>query len=206
MSDAPTTRPSLLVRLRGPRDEPAWAEFHGIYGPLIRRLARAKGLQEADADDLAQDVFRAVAGAIGRWDPDPLRGSFRGWLSTIAHNLIVNLLAGRRPGTRGSGDSDINRMLDQQPAPDAADTALFDLEYRRRLFRWAIEQVRGDFGEATWRAFERTALGDERPKDVAADMGITPGAVYVYRNRVMARIRRRIKAVDPASFADDRDG
>ena len=57
MTDSPATRQSLLVRLRDPKDGQAWAEFVAIYSPLIDRLARAKGLQAADAADLAQEVF-----------------------------------------------------------------------------------------------------------------------------------------------------
>ncbi|HWE40748.1 MAG TPA: sigma-70 family RNA polymerase sigma factor, partial [Isosphaeraceae bacterium] len=113
MADSPKTRASLLVRIRDPRDERAWAEFAAIYGPLVRRLARARGLQEADAADLSQDVLRAVAGAIERYDPDPKRGSFRAWLFTIARNLILNLLAAQRRHPRGSGDTDVNRLLEQ---------------------------------------------------------------------------------------------
>ncbi len=73
MSAVPPTRASLLIRLKPPRDERAWIEIVEIYEPLIHRLARARGVQEADADDLAQDVFRAVADAIERWDLDPAR-------------------------------------------------------------------------------------------------------------------------------------
>src|SRR5271163_3943071 len=112
MRDSPSTRHSLLVRLRGPRDETAWAEFVAIYEPLILRLGRQFGLQLADAEDLAQDVFRAVASSIERWDPDPERGSFRGWLFRIARNLIINVLASQGRQPRGTGDTAIGQLLE----------------------------------------------------------------------------------------------
>ena len=147
MTAAPSTRASLLVRLKAPRDERAWVEFVEIYEPLIHRLARARGVQEADADDLAQDVFRTVAGAIEQWDPDPARGSFRAWLSRIARNLIVNLLAARSRQTAsfGTGGTEMVALLEAQPAPDGADSALFDIEYRRQVFACAAQRARGAF-------------------------------------------------------------
>jgi RNA polymerase sigma factor (sigma-70 family) len=195
MSEWPSTRPSLLARIRDPGDGRAWAEFLEIYTPLVHRLARRKGLQDADAEDLAQEVFRAVAGAIDRWSPDPGRGSFRGWLFRIARNLSINLLVrqGRHP--RGTGDEEIARLLEELPAPSGEDSALFALEYRRRLFEWAIGQVRDEVRPPTWEAFWRTGVGDEDPGEVARSLGMSVGAVYVAKNRVMARIRRKIERV-----------
>jgi RNA polymerase sigma-70 factor (ECF subfamily) len=66
MRQSPDTRPSLLVRLGDPGDGAAWEEFVEIYAPLIRRLAAQKGLQDADAEDLIQETFQAVARAIAR--------------------------------------------------------------------------------------------------------------------------------------------
>jgi RNA polymerase sigma factor (sigma-70 family) len=193
MDEPPATRRSLIVKLRDPADTEAWGEFVAIYEPLIYRLARRKGLQDADARDLCQEVFRTVAQAIGRWDLDPARGRFRGWLSRIARNLLVNFLTRRPYRLRGSGSTSIQDLLEAQPAADPSATALFEAEYRRRLFRWAAEEVRGEFAPTTWQAFWRTAVEGRPPADVAVELGLSVGAVYIARSRVLARLRRRIE-------------
>ena len=201
MTDSPATRQSLLVRLRNPRDGQAWSEFVAIYTPLIDRLARANGLQSADAADLSQEVFRAVALAIDRYDPDPARGSFRGWLFRIARNLMINWLAARRIRPQATGDSDVQDLLERVPAPDGAETAFFDLEYRRRVFVWAAEQVQGEFRESTWQAFWLTAVEGQSPRAAAEASGISVGAVYIARSRVMARLKSVIEPVEGDSVS-----
>ena len=196
MDEIPKTRPSLLVRIRDPQDERAWAEFLEIYEPLVYRLARRKGFQHADAVELTQEVFLAVASAIDRWDPDPARGKFRSWLFRIARNLMINLLAKQQRHPRATGDTDVKRLLDRQPAPAGEDSALFDREYRRQTFHWAAEQVRGEFRDATWRAFWLTSVEGEPTKEVARLLGMTPGAVYIARSRVMARLRQTIEQLE----------
>src|SRR5215470_12624867 len=107
----PTTRHSLVLRLRDPDDAAAWAEFVEVYEPLVYRLARAKGLQDADARDVCQEVLGAVAGAIERFDPDPAKGRFRGWLFRIARNLVVDLLVRQSRQARGSGRTSVQDLL-----------------------------------------------------------------------------------------------
>jgi RNA polymerase sigma-70 factor (ECF subfamily) len=192
MDQLPNTRHSLILKLRDPADAGAWCEFVALYEPRVYRLARRKGLQDADARDLCQEVLCTVARAIDRWDPDPNRGTFRGWLSHLARNLLINFLT-RQHQPRGSGASSMQQLLDAQPAPDPFATALFETEYRRRVFRWAAEEVRGEFTPATWQAFWQTAVGEKSPKEVAAALGISVGAVYIARSRILARLRRRIE-------------
>jgi RNA polymerase sigma-70 factor (ECF subfamily) len=189
----PTTRRSLVLRLRNLDDHAAWAEFVQIYEPLIYRLARNKGLQDADAQDLCQEVLQAVASAIGRWDPDPSKGSFRGWLFRIARNLVVNLLAAQGRRVRGSGRTSVHELLEAQPAKDPRAESEFADEFKRRAFRWASERVKKEFTDSTWQAFWKTGVDNRPVADVASELKISAGAVYIARSRVLARIRERVE-------------
>src|SRR3979411_221176 len=105
MQESPATRASLLVRLRDGGDVGAWQEFVRLYAPIIYGFARKRGLQDADAADLMQDVMRSVSTAIGRLDYDRTQGTFRGWLFTITRNRVFNFLSARRLRPQGSGDT-----------------------------------------------------------------------------------------------------
>lgn len=190
---APETRHSLILRLRDGRNQQAWAEFLEIYQPLILRLVRSRGLQDADAREVTQDVLLAVVAAIPNWDANPAKGSFRGWLSTITRNLVVNFLVRQSRHPRGSGDSDFARWLNEVPAADCNESKFFDLEQRRQFFQWAAIRVRGEVSESTWDAFQRTSIDRGDIAEVARDLGTTAGAIYVARSRVMKRLRECIE-------------
>jgi RNA polymerase sigma-70 factor (ECF subfamily) len=195
----PTTRHSLVLRLRNRDDEAAWAEFLAIYEPLVYSLARRKGLQDADARDLCQEVFRAVAGAIERWDPDPAKGKFRAWLFRIARNLLVNFFADQRRHTRGTGSTSVQDLLEASPASDAQTQAEFAAEFKRQVFRWAADQVKHEFTDATWQAFWKTGVENQPIPQAARELGLSAGAVYIARSRVLARLRRRVEELSEDS-------
>src|SRR3954467_4923767 len=117
MASSPQTRPSLLVRIRDAGDRAAWLQFVEIYAPLVYRFARQRGLQDADAADLAQEVLQAVAAAGRRLEYDPARGTFRGWLFTVARNRLHNFLARRRRYAERHPQPDSAHGLDRRPAP-----------------------------------------------------------------------------------------
>jgi RNA polymerase sigma-70 factor (ECF subfamily) len=197
MDSLPSTRHSLLLRIRDGRDELAWAEFMEIYEPLVYRLARRRGFQDADAADISQEVFRSAAAAIDRWYDNPQRGSFRAWLFLIARNLMINAFRARRRRPLATGSSDVCRLLNSQPAAsDDDDSQLVDDEYERRLFHWAAERVRAEFRDSTWQAFWRTSVDGQSAKQVADELRISTGAVYIARSRVMARLKKKIEEVE----------
>src|SRR5262245_52076175 len=188
MTDSPSTRYSLLLRLQDPQNHAAWAEFVEIYQPLVYGLARRRGFQDADAQNVCQEVFQVVAKAAHEWAPDRYQGSFRGWLFGVARNLIANAFRQQQRQTRGTGDSDVKQLLENQAAGEDEFVQLTEAEYRRSLFHVAARSVENEFSASTWQAFWQTAVKSREVSDVAAELRISPGAVYIARSRVVARL------------------
>jgi len=194
VDESPLTRASLLVQIRDGSNRAAWQEFVNLYGPVIYGFARKRGLQDADAADLMQDVLRSISAAIGRLDYDRNQGTFRGWLFTITRNKILNLFAARRIRPQGSGDTTTNRLLaEQADANDGSDS--WELEYQRRLASMAMDRIKGEFQDSTWRAFWLTAVEGGAAADVSRQIGLSPGAIYVAKSRVLARLKEEVEAV-----------
>jgi RNA polymerase sigma-70 factor (ECF subfamily) len=194
MAEPPLTRVTLLTRLKDGRDTEAWREFVQLYGPVVYRFARTRGLQDADAADLMQDVLRSVARTAPRLEYDPKKGTFRGWLYTVTRNKIYNFLSAQRNRPRATGDPDAQERLDAAPARDEdGPDADWEKEHQRRLSARAMELVKDEFQPNTWAAFWQTAVEGKPAAEVGAALKMTPGAVYVAKSRVIARLREEAR-------------
>lgn len=193
MNSIPPTQPTLLVRIRDAQDQEAWERFVDLYAPLVYGFLRKRGLQDADAADLTQDVLRVVAVAAQRLEYDARLGSFRGWLFTIVQNRLTDHW--RKEGIRehGAGDSQAHEQLHALPQPGLDSTAEWDADYHRQLFQYAAGVVRQDFSEVTWQAFWQTAVEGQPGKTVAEKLGLTVAAVYLAKGRVMTRLKDQVR-------------
>ena len=189
----PETRASLILRLPNAADAAAWEEVVAIYAPLIRRLAHTQGMQPADADDVVQEVFSAIAHSISQWLDRSDRGGFRAWLLTIARNAAVNYLTRRRTQSLATGGDNATELLATVAAPASEVSSQFDQEYRREVFRWAAAQIKGQVAETTWSAFWWTQIEGQSIADTAKRLGVSVGTVYVSRSRIMNRLKEVVQ-------------
>lgn len=191
MDNWPETSESLILRLNDVQDVAAWNEFLAIYRPVVLRMACRRGLQQADADDLAQRVFMSVARKVGSWQPYTAETRFRNWLGRIARNTILNELMRGKPD-RAVGDGQDDALLDQVPDRNELSSVLL-LETHRQSMALAMSAVKPEFSTTTWAMFYQTAIEQRSVKETAEQFGRSVGAVYIARCRVMQRIKEHIQ-------------
>ena len=194
MSRLPVTRASLLLRLRQFDDGNAWSEFLNLYGPAVFGYFRRRGLQEADAVDQTQEVFRCVAGFIHRFDYQPESGRFRSWLFTVVSRQFLKF---QQRGEK-LPITDDPAYLEEIPAGETPADDDWEASVRRRLFDIALEEVREQVSETTYAAFKLTAIDGVSGEEAADRLGITRAAVYLARGRVLARLRTIVANLESA--------
>src|SRR6516165_756583 len=184
------TSKTLLQRLRA-NDSEAWRIMVQLYTPLVCHWAARGGVRGTDVEDVAQEVLKAAATHMQSFRRDRPGDSFRGWLRGITHNMVLQHFrrSGRHP--RGSGGTDALVQLHTIEDSDAARQEEDDdpAEELDGLRRRALELVRGEFEERTWRAFWLTVVEGRSPVAIAAELGVSPAAVRMAKSRVLHRLR-----------------
>jgi RNA polymerase sigma-70 factor (ECF subfamily) len=190
--DAPASHgslaPSLLLRLRG-HDNEAWRRLAALYGPILDGWCRCAGLSEQDADDVKQEVFRSVAQHLGAFRRERPRDSFRGWLWRITHNKLRDFWRRQRHRPQAVGGTAAQQRF-QELAQESEDSLPPDSPAESgALYRRALDLLRAEFEARTWQAFWGVAVEGRAAADVAAELAMSPGAVYVAKSRVLRRLR-----------------
>lgn len=180
-----TTSVSLLEELRqtSPGQE-SWTRFVNLYTPLLFYWARKLGMRDADAADLVQDVFTILVRKLPSFNYDPDKG-FRDWLRTVLVNKWRNHV--RDNARRVRDDASLADLADEGDVD-----ALTEAEYHEYLLSHMLTFMRERFSTNTWKACWEHVVMDRSAAEVAADLGISVGAVYVAKSRVVSRIRQEL--------------
>ena len=179
------TPASLLERLREPHSQQAWTRFVQLYTPLLYHWARRLGLHEPDAADLVQDVLVLLVRKLPEFTYD-YNKSFRAWLRTVMRNCWRNRRR-RVELPREVHPPDLDGLADS-----AAEDVLSETEYRQWLVGRALELMQAEFQATTWKACWECVVSGRSAAVVADELGISIGAVYVAKSRVLSRLRQEL--------------
>jgi RNA polymerase sigma-70 factor (ECF subfamily) len=186
-----STSPSLLARAQA-NQPAAWEQLVDLYAPLVYHWCRRAGLGTEDTADVFQEVFRAVARNLADFRRERAGDTFRGWLRTITRNKVRDHYRRRQeePLAAGGTDAQMNLLAVPDPVPDEEDAEEANL-LTRQLHR-ALEAIRGEFEERTWRAFWQVQMEGRGTDEVGAELDMTPATVRKAKFRVLRRLREEL--------------
>jgi len=172
----------------------AWERLVRLYAPLVSWWCRRWGVAEQDIVDLLQEVFLAVAGHLDRFRKESPGDTFRGWLLTITRNKVRDHLRRRaaEPAAAGGSNAAFERLQALDSGASSGSPAMGDDGILDELLRKALDSIRGEFHDRTWRAFWGVVVEGRAAADVAADLEMSPGSVRVAKSRVLLRLRREL--------------
>ena len=191
-----TTQPSLLLRIRNREDAVAWRTFDTIYRPLLERYARARGLRDADVEDVVQHCMQAVSDHIGSFDYDPAKGRFKSWLRTLVNNRVRSLATKRRESQADSAVMD--RAVAHEESPEALFERLWDQEHLWHCLRIMKCEVEPQ----TFEAFRRYVIEEQPASVVCEELGLTRGNLDTIKWRMTGRLgdhMRRLLGTDDSA-------
>lgn len=190
---------SLLHQVQR-HDQQAWHRLVNLYAPLVYSWCRRWGVPTDDAPDVVQDVFRAVAGGIARFERYKPQHTFRGWLWTIARHAAIRYAARHSNRPRGQGGTDHLLRLQQIPEHEEDDSLL--AEESAQLLHSALDAIRGDFQPRTWEIFWRSAVLGQETATIASDYVMKPKAVRQAKHRVLTRLREECNLIFGSCLSD----
>ncbi|MFO1094169.1 MAG: sigma-70 family RNA polymerase sigma factor [Planctomycetaceae bacterium] len=179
-----TTPPSLLEQIRSPSADPAWQKFVSLYTPYLFSLVRRAGVSRDDASDVVQDVFLLLTRKLPDFEYNA-QLSFRAWLRKVVTNRLNEI--GRRRSVPLSYS--LNRV---EVEDSAAAESREEQEYRSHIIARALEIMQRDFAPTTWKACWEHVVSGRTAQEVATELGISEGAVYVAKFRVLRRLREEL--------------
>jgi RNA polymerase sigma-70 factor, ECF subfamily len=187
-----STSSSLLRRVWG-QEAAAWRRVARVYTPFVYGWCRQFGLQTADIEDVAQEVFRAVARGLGGYLRQP-QGKFRGWLWGITRKKLADHFRRVSRDVRPIGGETGQALLQDVVEPlSSSEFRIVHGDADVFVVQRTLQLLRDDYEEHTWQAFWRTTVGHERAADIAAELGMTKKAVRQAKYRILKRLREELE-------------
>jgi len=169
-------------------NEPAFVELYELYNRRIYLFALKRMSDQADAEDVTQEVFLQVFRGMAQFEG---RSSLLTWMFGIAHNQICRRYRKRNAKIQSLESEEVSALESgETPADQRADFVRILRNCSRVLEEKVPEQQR--------EAFELRYLENKSMREIAQKMGKSPQAVKIslFRTRrTLAENNRKLSSV-----------
>ncbi len=194
------TTTALLNALSAPDNQEIWTQFTGRYRPVLIGFAKGLGLNETDAEDIAQQTLAAFAKDLRDGKYVRGKGRLRSWMLGIARHRAIDRQREMLRRRQWRGDSVLVEAAEERVVEDVWNEA-----QRATIFQQALEilQTKTRLSPATLEAFQLSVLRGVPTAEVARQCGISESEVYVAKSRVAAKLREIVEQLQDAYDRED---
>lgn len=167
-----------------------WERLDSLYRPFIYSWLRGNDVVHHDANDLAQSTMTVIAGKLAEFEHNGQQGAFRTWVRRIMAFEIKRhwrdeSTRNRHVGTHGDTIHRLEGVADEGSELVAA----WDRQHDEFILNQLLQQITPEFQRATILAFRKSAIDEQPVAEVARELNLSEGAVYIARSRVLKRLR-----------------
>jgi RNA polymerase sigma factor (sigma-70 family) len=161
--------------------------------PRLRSFIRRRVPNDADADDLLQDVFFELVEAYRLLTPIDF---VTGWLFRVARNRITDLFRKKRPEAFSDAmeedeDGELLDIGDLLPSPEAGPEAL----YVRNVLLDELQEVLGELPVEQRETFLAHEMEGRSFKELSAESGVSVNTLLSRKRYAVLHLRKRLQTV-----------
>ena len=185
-----STRSSVLRAVADTENNAAWNRLFDLYAGFVYSIARSKGLNDADADDIVQVVFSDLARNLPTFKYDRERGRFRSYLAGLVHWRVMDRLKAVKR------DADLKAdFWEEMKSAGQGDDDFAKREWQSAAMEEALRRIKPDVRPEHYAAFVASAVEGQDTESVMKLYGLSRDNLYQIRARLTEKLRETTAAV-----------
>ena len=186
-----TTRSSVLRAVANTENEAAWQRFFDLYAGFVFSIARSKGLNDTDADDIVQMVFSDLARNLPSFKYDREKGRFRPYLAALVKWRVID----RLKAVRRDADLKADFMEEAKFAATTEDEDFEEREWQSAAMEETLRRIKPEVRPEHYAAFVASAVEGQDTDVVTKLYGISRDSLYQIRKRLTVKLREKLAEV-----------
>ena len=186
-----TTRSSVIRAVADTENEAAWQRFFDLYAGFVFSIARSKGLNDTDADDIVQMVFIDLARNLPSFKYDQEKGRFRPYLAALVKWRVID----RLKAVRRDADLKADFMEEAKSAATTEDEDFEEREWQSAAMEETLRRIKPEVRPEHYAAFVASAVEGQDTDVVTKLYGISRDSLYQIRKRLTVKLREKLAEV-----------